>query len=693
MDQNFDGILSQFYQNNTILLLQGSPEIINSYLIQNLSIYSNQTIRQQYIQFKLSDKLDYDWQSQFTYDQVQFIWYKKNITNIKTIQDLYSQKYPNGLQVETEFQLSININDIYSFHPTLTLKIQAYFDENQKEELPQNCINSWICFDGQILSGFASLNQYDDQYKIYFLVTDGYELHDEILLLDFSIYSTKQILKISAIISGILFIILMCYIFRQNIQRIFFYNYYLHQTEYVHNSEDGKIYKKLFLRQFNWKMAHKIFVLLKESFRENELAKIVDFDGADDDNQDKFSTFYLNYINQIGDLNEEEFITDCISIIQKNQNLFHNLQLESLKKNNSELREALISIFFKYALYTDQNSFYVYTQIKNHFMIKSRGINWYKNLVNEKKILFQQNNQQKLQNYEESSSNTKGDNTQKSSEDTQQSRISYQDLQINNEELKKCLSELKQQEKHKFGLDYDIKIIQNAIKSDYFGFDYIFDLKTYRQCFGESLHINNQQIGEILCYKKELKNILDNDFKLNYQKSNKLSQIFDNLNLGYKRYPIVLSKIEDQKEVSEISYDIELDSITFKIDLENLSQGQYKIQLFNTQKYLIFQFSFLILFKCQISDYKKKIKMFTFSSSQNIFQQQNQRKNIKNLTLPKKTTNSKGSHKFGFQKGINLSLQSIIKRPNNLRRKEKNSTLKFEDDSFNNNNDYENVDF
>ncbi|KAL4454022.1 hypothetical protein ABPG74_003905 [Tetrahymena malaccensis] len=564
--QKFDGIIFSYSSNQSSFQIQGDIQQLNSYMNTKMIIYDPQ---QEYnsnlvgisIQVNLTDNINNPLTSQEDISVFNFIKKKKQIDLVQTFQSQYESQYPGGLTAQESFTIIIDKQQI-SVEQDLAVNLQVLTQSGDQWININSASDMWLSFDDFQIKGNPPLDQFNKNLKLKIIVSDGYSETSQYLQIKVEKFPIKQIMIIVAILVSVLILFLILFIFRKNIHFIIFQKYHSHQQEILYC---GEIYQKKIVFAPNvYEQTLKIFNLLYKSFDDQEQ------DLGDDSKQKKNQAFISNYRTSNSTNNYDEFFKDAFQIYQNNIKLFTSIPEQEFKYNDTRIKIALKSYLAKFILNNSSQMLKIYKSLKKYTKSQQDGyyFDWYKNYVEEIS-----NINLTPKNYSINTSSNQHNSLNES-----ENRLVFGQLDIKTIELQNALEQILDQ--NDVNLEHDFYVLTEAIKADYYGFDYQLKPRIWRSSCGEVIHSQIHNINPLSVYRKIELEGDKNSFL------NKLRQIF------WTNYKWIGSY---KKHLPEwLGYEM-FDNLMILSGIpKKQHQGEYKILIYNQDGYVSQSIDFMI---------------------------------------------------------------------------------------------------
>ncbi|KAL4497894.1 hypothetical protein ABPG72_000649 [Tetrahymena utriculariae] len=577
--QKFDGIIFSYSSNQQIFSIQGDIQQLNAYLNTKIIIFDP---KQEYssklagisIQINVTDNINNPLTSQQDISVYNFIKKKKQITLMQTFQSQYENEYPGGLTAQESFTIIIDKSYI-QIEQDLTVNLQVLIQSGDQWININNASDVWISFDDFQLKGIPPLDSFNKKLELKIVVSDGYSENSQFLQIKVEKFPIKQIMIIVAILVSIIILFLILFIFRKNIHFIIFQKYHSHQQEILYC---GEIYqKKIVFAPSVYEQTLKIFNLLFKSFNDQEQ------DIEDDSKQKKIQAFISNYRSTNLMNNYDEFLKDAFQIYQNNIKQFSSIPENEFKYSDTRIKIALKSYLAKFILNNNSQMLKIYKSLKKYTRNQQDGyyFDWYKSYVEE------------IQNLHFTPKNFSINTSlnQQSSLNESENKPVFGQLDIKTIELQNALEQILDQ--NDVNLEYDFYILTEAIKADYYGFDYQTKPRVWRSSLGEVIHSQIHNINPLSVYRKIELEGDKNSFL------NKLRQIF------WTNYKWIGSYKQNLPEW--LGYEM-FDNLMILSGIpKKQHQGEYKVLIYNQYGYVSQSIDFMIKQKFKKQNLEKSL--------------------------------------------------------------------------------------
>ncbi|EAR92795.2 transmembrane protein, putative (macronuclear) [Tetrahymena thermophila SB210] len=576
--QKFDGLIFSYSSNQQIFQIQGDIQQLNTYLNTKIIIYDPQQEHSSSliginIQVNITDNINNPLTSQEDISVYNFIKKKKQIVLLQNFQSQYENQYPDGLTAQESFTIIIDKQQI-QVEQDLVANIQVSIQSGDKW-IDINIAGEWISFDDFQIKGNPPLDSFNNKFDLQIIVSDGYSETSQFLEIKVAKFPIKQIMIIVAILVSVLILFFVLFIFRRNIHFIVFQKYHSHQQEILYS---GEIYQKKIVFAPNvYEQTLKIFNLVYKSFNYQEQ------DIGEDSKQKKIQAFISNYRSVNSTNNYDEFFKDAFQIYQNNIKQFTSLPENEFKYNDTRIKIALKSYLAKFILNNNAQMLKIYKRLKKYTQSQQDGycFDWYKSYVEEIQNL---NLTPKNQSINTSSN-------QPNSLNESENKLVFGSLEIKTFELQNALEQIL--DSNDVNLEYDFYILTEAIKADYYGFDYQTKPRIWRSSIGEVIHSQINNINPLSVYRKiELEG--DKNSLLN-----KLRQIFWT---NYKWIGSYKKHLPDW-----LGYEM-FDNLMILSGIpKKQHQGEYKVLIYNSDGYVSQSVDFMIKQKSKRQNLDKSL--------------------------------------------------------------------------------------
>ncbi|KAL4497893.1 hypothetical protein ABPG72_000648 [Tetrahymena utriculariae] len=561
------------------VFLQGSQQQLNSYIVKSLfyGIPYKSTIEDYdpQIRFEVQDSFNFP----IAYDtQLINLRYVNRIQPLAQqffLQQQYYEQYSSGLTVQQDFTIQFLMNSFQN-SKFIPISYKAYLVDNKQNysQQEQICTIScsyfdWIKFDSQNFKiyGKAGFIRFRNKYKILIEASDQFGSISDSFEIQFSNLPLSMILILVFLSLLTLISLILIYFLKKRIHKITAFYSYTHSQIEVMVKE--KYYKCIVCAPNTLKAARIMLLLLKKDFFQNlnETTK-----KTKQKKQDLNKQFAECYFNEQGILDNQKLNQRLIHIFKVNKQKFPQIQIANIIQNNSNFKIAIYCLL-SYELLANSDAKKIYNYLKKQVKKSNRYLDWYKELLDIDEERFIQDKKDAFESKQDIS---------------ERQFVAYPDIKLN----KQKVEEIIQTQKKVMSLFQDqrlVNILENALKSNFYGYDLHTQLRDWRNCIGETLHVKADRINQIEIFEKiynisRLKKILCSPF---------LRERF------YCKYKSVCqNKIlnPDSKLPRWIQVLVANNQILIKLSPKRASVGEYIITFKNWKGYTVYSFGILFKF-------------------------------------------------------------------------------------------------
>ncbi|EAR92794.2 transmembrane protein, putative (macronuclear) [Tetrahymena thermophila SB210] len=569
--------VSNFVDFTGVFIL-GSQQQINYYIDKSLfyGIPYNSTIEDYdpQIRFEAQDSFNFPVTYATQLINLQYINRIQPIVQQISLQSQYDEQYSSGLTVQQDFSIQFLMNSFKNsnFIP-ISYKAYLLHDESNYLYQEQICTIScsyfnWIQFDAQNLKiyGQAGFIRFKKKYKVLIEASDQFGSISDSFEIQFNNLPLSLILILVFLSLVILISLILIYFLRKRIHKITAFYSYTHSKIEVMVKQ--KYYKCIVCAPNILKSARIMFFLLKKDF----------FQNLNQNTKKKQKKQILNkqfaecYFNEQGNLDNQKLNSRLIHIFKVNKQKFPQIQLTNIIQSNSNFKIAIYSLLSQ-ELLVNSDAKQIYNYLKKEVRKSNKYLDWYKELLEIDEEKFIQDKKDIFESKQDMS---------------ERQFVAYPDIKLNRQKVEQII----QDQKKIMTLFQDQKlvtIVENALKSNYYGYDLSTQLKDWRNCIGETLHTKADRINEIEIFEKiynisSIKQILCFPF------------IKERFYCNYKN--ICQNKIlnPDQKLPRWIQVLVTNNQILIKLSPKRASVGEYIITFKNSKGYTVYSFGVLLKF-------------------------------------------------------------------------------------------------
>ncbi|KAL4454020.1 hypothetical protein ABPG74_003903 [Tetrahymena malaccensis] len=574
------------------VFLQGSQQQLNQFIYNSLfyGIPYNSTIEDYdpQIRFEVQDSFNFPVTHATQLINLQYIQRISPLIQQFSLQSQYNQQYSSGLTVQQDFSISFLANSFKNSN-FIPISYKAYLvdKEHNYSKEQQICSTScsyynWIQFDPQNFKiyGQAGLIRFKNSYKILIEASDQFGVISDSFEIEFSNLPLSMIL-IFVFLSLLTFIsLILIYFLRKRIHKITaFYSYTHSKIEVIVKQ---KYYKCIVCAPNILKQARIMFLLLKKDFIQNNNQNTK----KKEKNSALNKLFAECYFNEQGNLDNQKLNQKLIHIYKVNKQKFPQIQISNIIQNNSNFKIAIQSLLAQ-ELLLNSDAKTIYNYLKKQVKKDNRYLDWYKELLDIDEERFAQDKKDVFESKQDIS---------------ERQLVAYPDMKLNKQKIEQII----QSQKKLMVLFQDQKIVnilENALKSNYYGYDLHTQIKDWKNCIGETLHVKADRINQIEIYEKmynisRCKQILCIPF------------IKERFYCKYKN--VCQNKIlnPDSELPRWIQILVANNQILIKLSPKRASVGEYIITFKNSKGYTVYSFG--VLFK-----FPKSPQMTYYATNQN----------------------------------------------------------------------------
>ncbi|EWS75171.1 transmembrane protein, putative (macronuclear) [Tetrahymena thermophila SB210] len=496
------------------------------------------------------------------------------LSSTTSLQQQYSQQYPNDLTVEEQFTIRFTPT-VFISSSKQQLSFSAYLlQDGEWIKLEKNG-SLWISFDPTTLTlkGERYFQDLFKSYQIKICASDNFTYIEDSFTIYFKQLSIVMIFVIAFV--GFIFftLIIGIYLCRHSIHKFWKYK----QISYKEITINAKVlFKKSIVlaphTQFNLDLIVKYLIQnVKEVLKNQNKGK------APSKMQIKQYIISKYTDPQTGEILMQDLSSDAKSIYHKNPAQFKNLNGLEISQLDSRINIGLFCIISNWALETNQDSNRSFKFLKNYAQNKIKTSDWYLyylNVTDSKQVDHGTNN-----------SRTTGSSDQ-------EYPPMYQIIEIDEDNFDQVLEIIKENmRKQNQQSELKTKVLENAILSQYYGYKENLKAKNWKVNFGQTMYLQMSQLKQVLVRQKEDDLAQKKSFLSQLSIIKQFREVFL---MNFKRISLKNANKQNTNLPKWLNYELSDNNIIFIMKPQLKDIGEYLVELQNHSKYIFYIFKIIV---------------------------------------------------------------------------------------------------